>query len=104
MSPQETMEGGALVRQLTTYLEDVDQNKAPHNACAAHWPIQNGIRLLMQCELAELAERAQDREERRARQLEADKQRRDTFWQVTGAAIGSASVIATIISLCLGSK
>jgi hypothetical protein len=101
MSPQETMEGEALVRQLTTYLSAVDQNKQPHNACAAHWPIQDGIRLLMQCELAELAERALDREERRARQMEADKQRRETFWQVTGAAIGSASVIATIISLCL---
>ena len=101
MSPQETMEGGALARQLTTYLADVDQNKSPHNACAAHWPIQNGIRLLMQCELAELAERALDREERRARQLEIDRQRRDTFWKVTGTAVGCASLAATIISLCL---
>ena len=89
MAP-DTMEGGTLEKQLAKYLESVDQDRNPHKGCEAHWPIQNGIRLLLQCQLALLNERALERRERS-----------ETFWKLTGTAIGGASLVATIITLCL---
>lgn len=90
MAPQDTMEGNTLEKQLATYLEHVDQDRDPHKGCAAHWPIQQGIKLLLQCQLAILQERATERHERS-----------ETFWKLAGTAIGCASVVAAIISLCL---
>jgi len=89
MSPQETMEGGTLERALNKYLTNVEKDLDPHKGCSAHWPIQDGIKLLLQCQLALLNERAQDR-----------KERSETFWKLTGTAVGCASLAATIISLC----
>lgn len=44
-----------------------------------------------------LEEREQDRADRIARQTQMEAERRETFWKITGAAIGAASVVATVI-------
>jgi len=93
MAPQDAMEGGALELALNKYLEKVEEDADPHKGCAAHWPIQQGIKLLLQCQVALLNERAKER-----------KERSETFWKLTGTAVGCASLVATIISLCLRSK
>ena len=84
------MESHALNRQLEDCIETMKHEVKPHGGCAAHWPIHNALRLLLECEHANMRERM---EERDAKIAEKKKVRAE----VISLSIAAATIVTSIL-------
>ena len=90
MSPQ--MEGTTLHNQLVSGIKYIEESSQASGVCEAHWPMVNGVKLLLECQKASIEEREGVRVDRAK---EAKERRNETI----AIALGVAAVAATLITV-----
>ena len=56
MSPK--MESTALINQIDSCIKDIQEVGGSVSVCQSHWPLANGVKILLECEKAHIEERS----------------------------------------------
>ena len=89
MSPTDSMESNALLGQIDSVLEKMDSCSC-EGVCKSHGPFSDGIRILLQCERANIMERS-----------DAKKQQAYDIRERRKETIAVASIAAGVVGLLL---
>ena len=92
MSPTDSMESNALLGQIDSVLEKMDSCSC-EGVCKSHGPYSEGIKILLQCERANIMERA---EAKKQQAYDIRERRKET---IAVASIAS-SVVGLLLRLC----
>jgi hypothetical protein len=92
MSPTDSMESNALLGQIDSVLEKMDSCSC-EGVCKSHGPFSDGIRILLQCERANIKERA---EAKKQHEYDTRERRKETI----AVASIAAGVVGILLRLC----
>ena len=93
MSPQ--MENHALHSQIDASIRDIGEGAKVKGACSAHWPLVNGVKVLLECAKADLESREAIRSARLERENKQDAASTVTWGKLR--ITGSAAVVAAVV-------